>query len=474
MSSLKISAVQESYSSAMYFRPMRKTLLLLALLSVASQAKAQGYRGRDFWVAFPQNAILEGNKTLSMSLVICAESRTVGDISNGQDSTHVHFNVEAGAYIEVPLDTMLEMRSSGQIERRSVHVIGDHDISLYVLTHRPASTDSYMAIPTPLLGTDYIVAGYHQLINGPQGFATQCLIIATEDNTLVAVKLTADTRDGQPAGRTLSIPMMRGETFQLQGVMVYSQNGDLTGTIISSNKPIAMFTGHKCAQIPAEISFCDILVESEPPASAWGRDYILTSFFKKEYFIARIVARDDSTDITVGTHHIARLNRGEFVELDTLWKDIGLHCSKPVLVAQYSTGSDADTFSRESPFHVGDPFMLLAVPSDRFVSEVTAVTMVSNAFNHYLNVVVPDSGVESLEIDDALVRFNKFPSRVALERTNHMPTMHATIYTFEVPPGRHTIRSKAPIAVYSYGFGGGQENYDSYGHTCGMRLDATR
>src|SRR5947209_12135937 len=59
---LKIGATQESYSSSAYFRAMRIARLSIVLLFLASQAFAQGYRGRDFWLAFPQNAIVECNK----------------------------------------------------------------------------------------------------------------------------------------------------------------------------------------------------------------------------------------------------------------------------------------------------------------------------------------------------------------------------------------------------------------------------
>jgi hypothetical protein len=450
----------------MYFRPMRKSLLILALLFMASLAQAQGYRGRDFWVAFPQNAILEANKTISMSLFICAESRTVGDVTNGMDSAHIHFNVEAGAYIEVPIDTALEILSSGELEKKSVHVVSDHDISLYVVSHRPASTDSYMAIPTSQLGTEYAIAGYSDLRNGTQVFATQCELIATESNTLVTATVSAITRDGQPRGRTVSVPMNRGEVFQLQGSGNYG--GDLTGTTVTSTKPIAFFTGHSCAQVPAAISFCDFLIESEPPISSWGKDFILPKFFSKYYFVARVIAREDSTYIKGDSAPFAWLNRGEYIEFPRLDEDYALHSSKPILITQYATGSDADSIK------VGDPFMLLTVPNDRFVSEVTTVSVVAGSFNHYVNVVVPDTGVGSLEVDDALVSFKKFPSLVTLERENHMPTVKATIYTFRVPAGRHTFRSKAPIAVYSYGFGVLQENYDSYGHTCGMQLKTTQ
>ena len=435
------------------------TLFLVASLLIASSAQAQGYRGKDFWVAFPQNAIDEGNKILSLSLYITAESRASGKIIYLNDS--VPFSVETGSSVEIDLDTNLEMLHSGETEKKAAHVVCDHDISLYAVSHRPASTDSYMAIPTPNLGTDYIVAGYTSLKNGPESFSSQAAIVASENNTLITIHLAGPTREGLPKGRTISFGLDSGQSYQLQGSR---DGGDLTGSTVTASKPIAFFTGHSCAQVPSSMSYCDMLLEMEAPSNNWGKSYILTKFEKKNYYVIRVIARNDSTVVSLNGEKMAWLMRGEFREFDTLGFDAIVTASKPVLVAQYGTSSTADSVQ------VGDPFMLLAIPDDRFVKEVTTTSVTTGSWDNYLNVVVPNTGVSTLSIDNALVASGKFPMQISLASERKLPSAKATIFTFHVPSGRHLLKCSSPIGVYSYGFGVGNDNYDSYGHGCGERL----
>ena len=439
---------------------MRKfTLVIVSLFFIASSSLAQGYRGKNFWLAFPQNAIIEGDKHLSMSLFIMAEARAAGTITY-LDST-IHFSVETGSSIEVQLDTDLEIISSGKTERKAVQVVSDHDISLYAVSHRPASTDSYMAIPTPYLGTDYAIAGYTSLSNEEAPFMSQATIVGTKKNTLVTIHLMGPTREGLPKGRSISFELDSGSTYQLQGS---AKEGDLTGTTVSSTKPIAFFTGHSCAQVPPSRSYCNTLLEMEAPSNDWGKSYILTKFARKDYYVIRVIARDDSTVVSLNGEKMAWLMRGEYREFDTLRYDEVVTASRPVLVAQYGTSTTADSVS------VGDPFMLLAIPDDRFVKEVTTTSVTAGSWENYLNVVVPDSGISAFYIDGALVTSGKFPMQITIESERRLSATHATIFSFRVPPGRHLLRCSAPIAVYSYGFGLGNDNYDSYGHACGMRL----
>ncbi len=445
---------------------MRRALFLFLITITPCVTHAQGYRGHDFWICFPQNAVIEQDHILSFSLYIASENRANGTIDNLFDSTKEHFTVESGASIERDIDTEIEICSSERTQHNAIHITTDQDISLYVVDHRPASTDSYMAIPTELLGKEYAVAGYTTLVdihNISGSFTSQATVAGTEDNTLVTIHLSGTTRNGLPKGRTLYFPLNRGETFQIQGGF---DDGDLTGSTVSATKPIAFFTGHSCAQVPASVTFCDMLLEMEPPANDWGTSFLLTSFIGKNYFVARVIANADSTQITIGGTKTATINRGEFYEIDTFYHDAIITTSKPALVAQYCTSSYADTVK------IGDPFMLIAVPNDRFIAEVTTASVVDTRFRHYLNVVVPDSGRKLLTIDGLPLAAETFPQvgiSILSERT--LPQAHASVYSLQVPPGRHLLRSAAPIAVYSYGFGTDNNNFDSYGHACGMRLD---
>ncbi len=441
----------------------RSALAVIFLLLVCGSALAQGYRGRDFWICFPQNAICEGNNTLQLSLYITSENRATGTITNLFDGSKQHFSVESGSSIEREIDTEIEIDSSEQWQHHSLHITSDQDISLYVVTHRQSSTDSYMAIPTELLGKEYIVAGYAALKNGIESFTSHATIVGTEDTTWVTVNLAGPTRGGFPKGRTLMFGLNRGETFQLQGSL---HGGDLTGSTVSANKPIAFFTGHSCAQVPQGITFCNTLLEMEPPANDWGTSFILTKFEGKDYFVARVITNADSTEISINGKKSKTINRGEFYEVDTFCHNAIITTSKPALVAQYCTSTDADSVK------VGDPFMLIAIPNDRWLKETTTTSVVEARFQHYLNVVVPDSAINSLKIDGMFVEPGKFPPiGISIASERKLQAAHATIFSILVPFGRHLVQFTEPVAVYSYGFGIGDQNYDSYGHACGMRLD---
>ncbi len=435
--------------------------ILFLLLSIQA-AQAQGCRGRDFWICLPQNSDEESNP-LSLSLYITAEARATGTIENRLDSSSRPFSVESGSVVEISLDTELELTSSERTEPKSLHITSDRDIMVYVVSHRPASTDSYSAIPTNLLGMRYAVAGYFTLNHEQEPFTTQATILATEDNTLIQAKLTAATWNGLPKGRNVEFALDRGEAFQIQGAYPIVAD-DLTGTIFSANKPVAFFTGHRCAQVPPNAHFCDMLLEMEPPECDWGREFILTKFERKDFYVARVIAGSDSTDVSLDGRHVATLSKGAFYECDTLSSDARLGASKPVLVAQYATSSNADRVA------VGDPFMLFVIPNDRFIPEVTTTSIAGGTFENYLNIVVPKSARGELRMDGLPVTAGSTAVLLASPTDRLAPGGEYEILTVELREGRHLVHCSEPIAVYSYGFGTAEHHYDSYGHACGMRL----
>jgi len=442
---------------------MQRIITTTLFLLCATSLFAQGYRGRDFWVCFPENALVEGNRALHLSLFIAAEEHANGLIVNGMDSSRLNFSIEAGASSEIDIDTQIEFHSSELVESKSLHVTSDHDITLYVVSHRPASTDSYAAIPTNLLGTSYTTAGYLTLEYDTGSFNSQSAVVATENNTLVTVHLAGVTRSGLPKGRTIEIPLNRGEAFQVQGAFKHLDN-DLTGTSFHSDKPIAFFTGHRCAQVPPDVSFCDMLLEMEPPEEDWGQEFILTKFEGKNSYVARIIAGSDSTEVSLNGKPAAMLAQGSYYEIDTLHDNAIISTSKPALIAQYGTSSNADRVK------VGDPFMLFVIPNDRFIREVTTTSVTYGEFRHYLNIVLPMAKLYSLRIDGMNAGDRNIFSWMKPLHEYMPPDSKNTVLTFEVPEGRHLIQCGAPMAVYSYGFGERGSNYDSYGHACGMRL----
>ena len=116
---------------------------------------------------------------------------------------------------------------------------------MYVIHLEDYTTDGYLAIPVENLGNQYVVATY-QITNG---WSTLFAIFATVDNTVVTVQLTTEvTYEGINyfRGDTLTLELNEYEAVQIQSNAA-SLDNDLTGSIVNSNNPIALISGHQCA-----------------------------------------------------------------------------------------------------------------------------------------------------------------------------------------------------------------------------------
>jgi hypothetical protein len=82
----------------------------------------------------------------------------------------------------------------------------------------------------------------------------------------------------------------------------------------------------------------------------------------------RVLARFDSTVVTVNDAEVTVIDAGEFYEAP-LVQALDVRTSRPVLVAQYKKTSS--TTSSGTISNVGDPFMMLVPPSEEFMNSYT-------------------------------------------------------------------------------------------------------
>ena len=123
---------------------------------------ARSNRGTDFWLTFLANASTyyepeyRGN-----DLYISAEVDTVGRVEFSDGSDAQRFQVRAGSTTIVTPDWKQSGLSiSDSIRPSAIHVTTDHPATVHGLTYVDSSTDGYLALPTAMLGTDYIVLSY--------------------------------------------------------------------------------------------------------------------------------------------------------------------------------------------------------------------------------------------------------------------------------------------------------------------------
>ena len=137
------------------------------------------------------------------------------------------------------------------IERnKGIIVEAGGSVNVYGISSHIFSADAYLALPCTVMEVDeyeYYGISYVNVNSRP----SVILLVACENETIV--KFDSST-----------ITLNSMETYQMESV------NDITGTRITSSKPLSVFSGSECANVPQVVGACDHLVEQVPPTVTWG------------------------------------------------------------------------------------------------------------------------------------------------------------------------------------------------------------
>jgi len=286
-----------------------------------------------------------------------------------------------------------------------------------------------------------------QHIGGPSEFA----IVAPYNDTTVTITPSITT-GSRTAGVPYTIVLDRFQTYTLQGD---NPREDLTGTIIESSHPIAVFAGVRCCFIPANFYACDHIVEQMIPVAAWGKDFDTFPFMPRQNGLGdflRILASVNGTLVKINGATVGTIDRGDFLET-TVTEPLEISTSHPVLVAQYLTSEDYEG-------RIGDPFECLIPPTEQFLPRYTFITPTGYAEN-YVNIVTPTTSLDDLVLDGSPVNTSVFTD---------FGTRGLSAGTIPLTEGTHTITGITSFGIYVYGY----NQYVSYGYPGGLALRKLR
>ena len=420
--------------------------IAVGLLSFAPNQYADviDNRGTEFFLGFMQNY----TGTPNLVLFITGPTATTGTVAVPGLSFTVPFTVTPGAITSVPIPAGAEAIGSNAIDNKGVHVTSLAPVTVYGLNQIPFTTDAYLALPATLLGTDHIVLGYKGGLGGPSEFQ----VVAAQDNTQVTIT-PSQAALGRPAGIPFTITLNQLQTFELQGNDGTSGGIDLSGTKITSTKPIALFGGAVCTNIPSTAFVaCDHVVEQIPATGTWGQNYLTVPLATRTGGdIFRVIARDDGTVVKINGATVATLNRAQIFETSLSSSSFNVvTTSGPSLLAQYSKGTSADGVT-------SDPFMMLIQPTEQFENSYTVTTPAASpvAFTNFLNIVAKSSETSSCLLDGAAVA-----GYTAIGASGYSG-VHVPISI-----GTHNVSCPSGAGLYTYGFA----SADSYGYPGGLGL----
>lgn len=283
-----------------------------------------------------------------------------------------------------------------------------------------ASADASLLHPSPSWDTINSVVGIGSTgyMLPPQGaYAT---VVAAHDGTVVTVVPGTATLAGPgvPAGvpgQPFEVQLDEGDVVE---VMTKTPGASLTGTRISSNDghPVGVFSGHECANIPADVYACDHLEEQMPGVRRWGTRFVAARVPVRvgpgdppEPSLWQIHASEDDTEVTLTASPAITglppspftLDAGEVAEFMVGGApgdpgDFLVDATRPIAVANYMTSQDNISL----PGKTGDPAMLLLSPVEQYLSGY--VVLVPTAWPNDTATFIRHAGA-TVTIDDVPV-----------------------------------------------------------------------
>jgi|GEM_PF-1798965 len=314
--------------------------------------------GRDFWLSFGNNAHLHKNPDPvyqpSLQVRIVAVEATTGTLHFTRGNRTQNFSVPAGGSVTIDLDDddvyayspdiYSQKNDLASVTRiyndKAVNIRTNKPVAVYANNMLQYSSDATYLLPTNVLGTDYYLLSYSgrgiadEMTGAP--FVDECmrdgfLIIATQAGTQVSVP------NVMGSGNT-TVNLNKGDVY------VAYKHGDLTGSRITSNKPIALYAVNEGALIPTEIWFSfDHLYEAIAPISSWGNEFFVPASHRTrntERERIRVLASESGTAVYLNgsTTAAATLAAGTFHEFTVTTTGAHIKTSKPAAVASYLVG----------------------------------------------------------------------------------------------------------------------------------------
>ncbi|HWS01044.1 MAG TPA: IgGFc-binding protein, partial [Prolixibacteraceae bacterium] len=243
----------------------RLTFLLLFLFNLLLHAQSmsdtciKSTEGKDFWFGFMESRHHQTGHYLELTLTstfACKFSIYFGKSTTPYLTASLQPNTP---FRWQPPWSLVEPIGSEVIEQKAIHIVSDQPMNIFAMNWSPSSADAAVIFPVDALGNEYYAMCYephiHENANGNPGNGknSEFVVVASADNTKITITPTKITDQLRPANVPFTITLNKGELYQVQSMnhANLAGQGDLTGSYIRSDKPVAFYSGSWSTTIPA-------------------------------------------------------------------------------------------------------------------------------------------------------------------------------------------------------------------------------
>lgn len=324
-----------------------------------------------------------------------------------------------------------------------------------------------LLVPTPTWGTNFVTAdGWGPLHGYP---FTQ--IVAAEDGTTVTMVPVVDVQggNGAPSGAA-NAPM----TFGLNKgqVMQFVQSTRLAGSVVQSDKPVSVWGGSTCMNIPDNANACDAGHQQLLPVQVLGGEYVGARYPNRggddnaPYMAVGMV---DGTTLTYDPAPPpgapATLKRGQVVTFFTGGAPFSVKSqdvNHPFYFAVYMTGGDTSGGN-------GDPEYVNVVTPEQFLNSYLFATdpTYANTSIVFVRKKSKDGTFKDVTLDCLGVLTGWEPVGTGGQYEMVRPMLVSAFQpNGTCNNGAHTATSAEPFGLTVWGY----DQYASYGYPGGMSV----
>ncbi len=368
--------------------------------------------------------------------------------NGGGEAYRIESDVPITAYQFQPLDNLVPVYSNDASALLPAHVL----------------EDDYMAITGRSVTVSLYPDGFDARGFNAGAFVTA---IATENDTRVTFYPTSVLASGEWSG----VLLHRGQTFTILSDVHRNDpgsldpTGNLSGTRVIADKPIALFSGNVITTEPVEGTGCcaDHLEHQMLPLVAWGHRYVVApppdpfDVAASDPATYRITAAFNGTALSYPGGKPAgapdRLDAGQTVAFTTASPVVVVSdADHPIAVTQFLlSAEEANANGRQ-----GDPAMV-AIPSlEQHQSRYVFISPSGYRMNAV--DVVAEQGA-TVELDGQ-----------ALDGWTPLPAVDGVTYAYArrtLEPGAHVLISDRPAGLTVFGY----DEFVSYGYSGGSAID---
>ena len=358
------------------------------------------------------------------------------------------------------------------IGNKGIEIKSTVDVAIYVVELETVGAFGTIMPLAPVINSAkvFVVQSYETYAHNHK---SHFVIIATEYSTDVNITLKT-LSPGNVTYKNMIFKdgdIIRIKLNLLQTFYAYLKTNDLSGSLIESNKPIAVFSGADVARIPKDIYLYGNIIESQmTPISQWGFVYVVPTIYPGRCHV-RVFAFYNATHISVyakfDLDRNITLNQGEFWET-TLYgsqaQPLFISSDTAISVVLYGSTIGSLDNGKSNPFMLVVPdiyqYSTLATTFSTMLYSNPDHLLNKKPFENYAAIVLLDTSFNQLQYNGKAPEILRSYSVLNDYTVVITPLNNVTTHTISTVKTSTSI----PMAVFVYGMA----SREAYGFVAGF------